>query len=363
MFLSHLFKSHLFGNKPKKSTAEKYREATINEAKKMMEMNYLSPKQIQLVIENNPDLDFLRSDAQKAMNYPDIDYLSNRLLPHKIRRVGRAPYTAEDVIEAVSIGDMIGSSLEFTEHDYAQAETMQLPPRKSFHTDDTVLTKATYSAILANPSEPDFRKAYIAAYQKEKGAGYGSAFVGWAEGADIDNTKGYHSYGNGCAMRISPIAFYYDDILTMTRHTINSVMVTHNHVESVKASVILNVCVWMALHGYGKEDIIHYCQEHYGPVTDYHIYQSSHFDSTQPLPPVRNKQPISRASLFANYAVPFAIRCWYETTDFISCMRKILSYYGDTDTICAIAASLCFAYYGTTGFNVQHTLELDMHKV
>lgn len=359
MFFSHLFKRANL----KKSSEEKYRELTINNAKTMMAENYLSPSQIEAVISQNKDLDFLRDEAREMINHPDINYLVTRLLPQKIRRIGRAPYTAEEAIDAVIVGDIIGSSLEFTEHDYLQAETMQLPPRKSFHTDDTVLTKATYQAILDNPSEPDFRKAYIAAYKKEKGAGYGSAFVGWAEGADVDNTKGYHSYGNGCAMRIAPIAFYYDDILTMIHHTISSVMVTHDHVESVKAAIVLNVCVWMALHGYCKEDIIRYCQEHYGPVTDNYLYKSSYYDSTQPLPEVKATQPISRASLFANYAVPFAIRCFYETTDYLSCMRKILSYYGDTDTMCAIAASLCFAYYGNIGLNVEETLAMDRHKI
>ena len=119
----------------------------------------------------------------------------------------------------------------------------------------------------------------------------------------------------------------------------------------------------MALHGYTKDEIMQYCKEHYGPRTEQLIYASSHFDSTVPLPEVTAKQPVSRASLFANYAVPFAIRCWYETTDYETCMRKILSYYGDTDTICAVAAGLCLAYYGTTGLNVSHLLALDTHKI
>lgn len=351
-------------SKPSPSnTASEYREECIRNAQAMMSANYLSPTQIGDIIKNNQDIDFLRSEAQNEMNNPDVDFLSERLLPAKIKNIGWASHPMEHVINAVTIGDMIGSTLEFAQHTYSEAATITLPPRRSFHTDDTVLTKATWNAILENPDNPDFRQAYINAYQKEKGAGYGSAFVAWAEGVDVDNTHGYHSYGNGCAMRIAPIAFHYEDISIMVKHTIDSVMVTHNHVESVKAAVVLNICVWMALHGYTKDEIMQYCNEHYGPCTEQLIYASSHLDSTTPLPEVTAKQPVSRASLFANYAVPFAIRCWYETTDYETCMRKILSYYGDTDTICAIAAGLCLAYYGTTGLNVAHLLALDTHKI
>ena len=72
---------------------------------------------------------------------------------------------------------------------------------------------------------------------------------------------------------------------------------------------------------------------------------------------------IVRHSLMANYAVPFAIKCFYETESYEACMREILSHYGDTDTICAIAGGLCVAFYGTTGMNTQEILEADLHKI
>ena len=357
--------------KKKKSNLLNLPEQIREKARHAGRINGLSDQQIEDVIQKNQDLDFLESEMKNQMNYPDVEYLISIFVPQTIRRTARKPISVEDIITGVTCGDIIGSKFEFTTHDYAEARTMKLPARKSYHTDDTVLTKATWKAIQEAPEAPEFRQAYIDAYRKEKGAGYGSAFVAWAENEQMyytdgmeprqrDNTVGYHSCANGCAMRIAPIPAYYDDLPTAVKHAVASCMVTHNHVESVKATIILTVSMWMALHGYSKRDIYDYCATHYA-MHDELFYKASQFDMNTELNDIPNA--VVRNSLMANYAVPFAIKCFYQTSCFEDCMSEILAHYGDTDTICAIAGGLCVAFYGTTGMDNRAILDADLHKV
>ena len=357
--------------KKKKTILNNRPEQLKANARRKGELNLLSDVQIESVLERNQDLDFLDSELKEQMNYPDVTHLIANLVPQNMRRTTRKPVSVEDIMLGAICGDIIGSKFEFTVHDYEAARNMKLPDRKSYHTDDTVLTRATYAAIQKNPQNPDFRQAYLDAYQKEKGAGYGSAFVNWAENGQMfytegmverprDNSVGYHSCANGCAMRISPIPAYYDDLLEATKHAVASCMVTHDHVESVKATIVLTVAMWMALHGYSKRDIYDYCCTHY-TLHDELFYKASQFDMNTELHTISNN--IVRNSLMANYAVPFAIKCFYQTGCYEDCMSEILTHYGDTDTICAIAGGLCVAFYGTTGMDTQAILDADLHKI
>ena len=141
---------------------------------------------------------------------------SNGALQNRIAKL-KKDMSAEKVMSGAIIGDIIGSHYEFEPHDYTYALTEELPPKFSTYTDDTVLSIATMKAIVENRNNPDFRKHYVDAYNKYPNVGYGSSFVMWAmgetiDGEKIDNNKGYHSFANGCAMRISYIASSYDDI-------------------------------------------------------------------------------------------------------------------------------------------------------
>ena len=343
-------------NKPVEDVFASYERKVREEAKDKMKLNYLSPAQIEKVIENNKDIDFLDDEIKTEMDYPDIEYLAEILMPEVKEDMVRKDIPAEDVVKGAIVGDIIGSKYEFTEHDYAAARIEELPPEFAQFTDDTVLSIATMRAILENNKEPDFRQAYIDAYHKYPRAGYGSTFVGWALG-DKDNTAGYHSMANGCCMRISFIPAYYEDIKDVIKHTIKSVIVTHDHIESVKAAVVLSVCIWMALHNYTKEEIYDYCKKHYWyPHEDRRqlIYQWCQYDLNVDLSSlVINNQT---ESLYSNYAVPFAIKCFYETESYEECMREILSHFCDTDTICAIAGGLCYAYYGMMEFDMEEMM-------
>lgn len=347
-----------------------------NHARDTAAINYISPKQIDEVINNNQDIDFLKEEIKEQMNYPDLNYLKHRLMPEIKDDLVRKNINPLNIVRAVAIGDIIGSRFEFTDYDYDSIKERILPPKNGFFTDDTVLSYATMKAVVDNPINPDFRQAYINFYTKFPMAGYGSSFVNWAlngklfymEGmndTEIDNTKGYHSMANGCAMRLAFIPAYYDDIDDVINNTIKSCMTTHNHVEGVKGSIILSVCIWMALHHYSKDEIYQYCKKHYlytEKEREELIYKWCQYDMDQPLSEIDNG--MSQETLFTNYAVPFAIKCFYLTDNYDSCMREILSHYGDNDTLCAIAAGLCMAFYETTGYDVNTVLkEKEVYKV
>lgn len=262
----------------------------------------------------------------------------------------------KEILIGSIVGDIIGSRYEFTEHNYIKAQYEEIPHKKSIFTDDTVLSLATMNAVLENPDKPDFRKHYIEAYKKYPRAGYGSSFIDWALG-EIDNTQGYHSMANGSAMRLSFIPAYYESLVDVIKQTIKSTCVTHNHIEAVKHSLILSICIWMALHGSSKLMISKYCESYFIYTESERrdlFHKDSQYDWSLALNTLSNNP--SRQSLFANYAVPFAIKCFLETESYEECMREILSHYGDADTICAIAGGLCVAYYGTTGLDNEQIL-------
>src|SRR6185369_17039370 len=100
-------------------------------------------------------------------------------------------------------GDIIGSIYEF---DNIKSTEFQLFGDDCRFTDDTVLTVALAEAILSNGSYEALMRGY---YKRYPDAGYGSIFRAWARG---EVSGPYQSYGNGAAMRISPVGWAFDTL-------------------------------------------------------------------------------------------------------------------------------------------------------
>lgn len=108
----------------------------------------------------------------------------------------------------------------------------------STFTDDTVMTIAVAEAFMNAPDdEKIIHKRLIQSMQKwghrYPGAGYGLRFSDWL---DSDDPQPYNSWGNGSAMRVSSIAWLYDDLDTVRRMARLSAEVTHNHPEGIKGA-------------------------------------------------------------------------------------------------------------------------------
>ena len=141
------------------------------------------------------------------------------------------------------LGDIIGSPYEFD----MGGKTKEFPlfSSRSVFTDDTVMTIAVAEAFLNAPDDKDvIRQRLTDSMQKwgrrYPGAGYGVRFSGWLE---IKEPKPYNSFGNGSAMRVSSVAWLYNDLETVRRMARLSAEVTHNHPEGIKGAEAVSAAI------------------------------------------------------------------------------------------------------------------------
>jgi ADP-ribosylglycohydrolase len=192
-------------------------------------------------------------------------------------------------------------------------------------TDDTVLTVAVADSILHGTDLVDLLKEYARAYPD---AGYGGTFRNWAAS---DNREPYNSWGNGSAMRVSPVGFAYpllDEVLLRARWTAD---VTHNHPEGVKGAQAVAAAVFLARTGSSKGEIRALIERKFG------------YDLA---PTIEDIRPSYRFDVSCQGSVPQAIIAFLDSTDFESAVRLAVSLGGDADTIACIAGGIAHAYYG-----------------
>lgn len=93
--------------------------------------------------------------------------------------------------------------------------------------DDTVMSVAIAHALL---EERDYAKAMRTIGQRYPSIGYGRSFEQWL----FDESMGpYNSYGNGGAMRASPIGYVARSIEEALAEAERSAAPTHNHPEAI----------------------------------------------------------------------------------------------------------------------------------
>lgn len=231
------------------------------------------------------------------------------------------------------LGDIIGSPYEFDMGD--KTKVFPLFSRHSKYTDDSVMTLAVAEALLDLPADADeacVRKAMVVAMQKYgrayPKAGYGYGFARWLMKED---PQPYDSWGNGSAMRVSAVAWLYDDLDTVRKMARLSAEVSHNHPEGVKGAEATASAIFLARTGHSKEAIKAYVQQAFGYVLNrtcdeirpaYH-----HVESCQET-------------------VPEAITAFLEGENFEDVIRTAVSLGGDCDTLTAISGSIAEGFYG-----------------
>jgi len=122
------------------------------------------------------------------------------------------------------------------------------PPGARF-TDDTVLTVATAEALL---SDGDYAGAYRRYGRAFPNAGYGGSFFRWLFSEDA---RPYNSWGNGAAMRVSPVGFALDSVDDVLAEAARSAAVTHNHPEGIKGAQATALAVLLARSKESKASI------------------------------------------------------------------------------------------------------------
>ncbi|HWG44960.1 MAG TPA: ADP-ribosylglycohydrolase family protein [Gemmataceae bacterium] len=220
-------------------------------------------------------------------------------------------------------GDIIGSVYEGrpikTPYFYPLFDPLSRP------TDDTVLTVALADSILSGTDYIDRLREYFLTYPH---AGYGGNFMRWAMSR---SRKGYNSWGNGSAMRVSPIGLAYDSLDEVLEKAKGSAEVTHNHPEGVKGAQATAAAVFLARQKTSKEDIRRYIQETF------------QYDLDRTLDEIR---PNYRFDVSCQGSVPESILAFLESSDYEDAVRKAVSLGGDSDTMACIAGGIAAAYYG-----------------
>jgi ADP-ribosylglycohydrolase len=229
------------------------------------------------------------------------------------------------------IGDIVGSPYEW---DNIKTVDFPLFSSGSHFTDDTVMTLAVAEGLMdAFGDEARVADAMKTSILKYGGmfpsAGYGVKFWNWMFLAK--NKNPYNSLGNGSAMRVSSVAWAFDDISAVEKYARVSSSITHNHPEGIKGAMSVAGAIFLARSGNNKGDIKKYVEDNY------------QYDLSRTLNDIR---PNYRYNMRAPYSVPEAIIAFLESETFEDAIRKAVSIGGDSDTIAAIAGSIAEGFYG-----------------
>ncbi|QEH39150.1 ADP-ribosylglycohydrolase [Aquisphaera giovannonii] len=218
-------------------------------------------------------------------------------------------------------GDVIGSVYE--------ADPIKSTSFPLFHdpcrfTDDTVLTVALAESILDGTPYVSLLKSYYRRYPK---AGYGGTFHRWALSP---GSEPYGSFGNGSAMRVSPVGFAYDSLDEVLTKARESAEVTHDHPEGIKGAQAVAAAIFLARTGSTKDAIRDYVAAAFG------------YDLDRTIEDIR---PRYCFDVTCQGSVPEAILAFLESNSYEHAVRLAISLGGDADTQACIAGGIAQAFY------------------
>lgn len=245
------------------------------------------------------------------------------------------------------IGDTVGSSYEF--HN-TKEYNFKLFLSESNYTDDSVMTMAVARWLLSD-SEHSYQKLedtmlYFAENCPCPMGGYGTGFYYWLFRPRLlrpfDTTYGdspyrsktgrhpYGSFGNGAAMRVSSVGWFFDTLEETERVAGISAAITHNHPEGIKGAQATASAIFLARSGKSKEEIRDYVEKTYG----YDLHKTW-----------EDWHPIYDWEDSCQGTVPQALICFLDSIDFEDAIRKAVSLGGDSDTLACITGGVAEAFY------------------
>ncbi len=227
-------------------------------------------------------------------------------------------------------GDIIGSVHEMS---FLKRMNFELFQKNSRFTDDTVMTMAVAKSILERSSYRDNMHDFGNRYPDR---GYGGMFRKWLAAND---KLPYDSWGNGGAMRVSPVGFAFNNIKLVLEEAEYSSNPTHNHSEGIKGSKAIAACVFLARTGSSKTDIKKYVEKEIG----------SSLKGTIGSIRKNYKMDVSSAG-----SVPPAIIAFLESNSFENAIRLAVSLGGDADTQACMAGVIAQAYYKEIPEEIYH---------
>ena len=219
-------------------------------------------------------------------------------------------------------GDIIGSIYE-----HWPIKTKEFPlfnDRCSF-TDDTVLTVAIADAILTDRS---YRQSLQQIGKMYPHAGYGGTFVQWLHS---DNPQPYNSWGNGSAMRVSPVGFAFQSEADVLLNAKLTAQVSHNHPEGIKGAQATALAIFLAKSGSEKKQIRKRISDEFG------------YDLNRTVDDIRPKYAFD---VSCQGTVPEALVAFIDSDSYEDAVRNAISLGGDSDTLACITGGIAEAFYG-----------------
>ena len=238
------------------------------------------------------------------------------------------------------IGDMVGSLYEF---DPIKKKDFKIMNRRMRMTDDSLLTIAVANVLMKRSPisydenslkeiQKDLIKEFVNTWKCNPHAGFGGMFYRWCVTASrTGEAKPYNSYGNGSAMRISPVGWMArsEDEVKLLSKTVTEI--THNHPEGLKGAEAVAMCIYLALHGASKEEIHDRVVKDYYPEIDELDFDDlvNHYEFSE----------------ICQKSVPQAIYCFLISNDMEDAIRNCVAIGGDCDTTGAMAGAIAEAFY------------------
>ena len=250
------------------------------------------------------------------------------------------------------VGDTVGSIYEFNNtKDY----NFEMLTDRSGYTDDSIMTMAVAYWLLKDPKHRyESLEETMVLFAKNcacPNGGYGEMFYIWlfmpwslkeicpkAYDEDFfpkynspDGRVPYNSWGNGSAMRVSAVGWFFETLEETERVAKISAEITHNHPEGIKGAQATAAAIWMARNGKSKADIKEYIETKY----EYDLDRTWEY---------LNQRYGWKSS--CQETVPEAIIAFLESSSFEDAIRKAVSMVGDSDTLACITGGIAEAFYG-----------------
>lgn len=246
------------------------------------------------------------------------------------------------------IGDVVGSPYEFSRNKRKDFAPLFHP--KAGITDDTIMTVAVADSLLneIHPAE-SMRSWGRKVLPTESLGGYGKGFIKWLAAPEIQPP--YNSFGNGAAMRVSPVGWLFDELPVALEVAKIVTEVSHSHPEGVKGAQAVVLAIYLARNGAEGEAIREAVAEMFG------------YDMDRNVDICRDEHIYNET---CQYCVPESIICAIEAESYEDAIRNAISLGGDADTLAAIAGGIAEAMFGIPDLlitKVQPFLKPELRSV
>ena len=223
------------------------------------------------------------------------------------------------------IGDLAGSIYEYDQTKQIKSIRIdKIINEKAFYSDDTILTIAILDAILNNGDYESYLKKYINEYKDYHPSfspyfknAFSKSIIDWSNGKN----KGT-SQGNGALMRISPVAYMFNNELDIINNVVLATSPTHNSKEALSSSIKLALMIYYFRMGLSKDDVYRKLDI----KLDFQCFKK--FNTT------------------CDETLNNCLYILYHSNSFNDSIKNAILMGGDTDTNAAIVGSVAEALYG-----------------